>query len=161
MIHIGKAFSASFVEWLDGQSPLRVSYAIGGEPLPAVGQGRVILAPPDRHLVVCEDRLRLTLDPERHSCRPSIDVLFESLAQQIGKQTIACLLTGMGKDGASGLLSIRQAGGRTLAQDQATSVVFGMPQEAIRLEAAERVLGLEEFAPALLALADHSQWRKA
>jgi two-component system chemotaxis response regulator CheB len=165
LIHIGQAFSTFFVEWLDSQSPLRVSCATDGEPLPEVGQARVLLAPPDRHLVVRNGRLRLTSDPERHSCRPSIDVLFESLAQEMGKQTIACLLTGMGKDGATGLLSIRQAGGRTLAQDQATSIVFGMPQEAIHLGAAERVLGLEEFSPALMALADHapdhSRWRKA
>ncbi|HEY3973650.1 MAG TPA: chemotaxis-specific protein-glutamate methyltransferase CheB [Candidatus Sulfotelmatobacter sp.] len=161
VIHIGQAFSTFFVEWLESQSPLPVAYATDGELLPPIGQARVLLAPPDRHLVVCNGRMRLTSDPERHSCRPSIDVLFESLAQEIGKQTIACLLTGMGKDGATGLLSIRQAGGRTLAQDQATSIVFGMPQEAIRLGAAERTLGLQEFAPALLALADNSQWRKA
>jgi len=111
--------------------------------------------------VVCNGRLRLTSDPERHSCRPSIDVLFESLAREMGQQTIACLLTGMGKDGASGLLAIRQAGGRTIAQDQATSVVFGMPQEAIHLGAAEWVLGLDEFAPALVSLAADRQRRKA
>jgi two-component system chemotaxis response regulator CheB len=161
MIHIAPAFGTFFVDWLDSQSPLRVSYATDGEPLPAFGQGRVLLAPADRHLVVCNGRLRLTSDPERHSCRPSIDVLFESLAREMGQQTIACLLTGMGKDGASGLLAIRQAGGRTIAQDQATSVVFGMPQEAIHLGAAEWVLGLDEFAPALVSLAADRQRRKA
>src|SRR5882672_4429205 len=161
VVHIGQGFGEFLVEWLDSQSSVRVSCATDGEPLPQIGQVKVLMAPPERHLVVRNGRLRLTLDPERHSCRPSIDVLFESLAQEMGNQTIACLLTGMGKDGARGLLSIRQAGGRTLAQDQATSIVFGMPQEAIRLGAAERVLGLGQFASALLALADHGQWSTA
>jgi two-component system chemotaxis response regulator CheB len=82
-----------------------------------------------------------------------VDVLFESLAQEMAQQSIACLLTGMGRDGAEGLLAIRREGGRTLAQDQATSVVFGMPQEAIRIGAAERVLAIDQISPALTALA--------
>ena len=71
----------------------------------------------------------------------------------MGSVGIACLLTGMGKDGAGGLLAVRQAGGRTLAQDEATSTIFGMPQEAIGIGAAERIVGLEEVAPVLVALA--------
>lgn len=153
VIHIGQAFSGFLAEWLDSQSPLPASCAKDGELLPEPGQGRVIIAPADRHLVLRDGRLRLSRERERHSCRPSVDVLFESLAQQMGRKTIACLLTGMGKDGAEGLLAIRRQGGRTMAQDQATSTVFGMPQEAIRIGAAERVLGLNEFAPALVTLA--------
>ncbi len=159
VIHIGTAFGGFLAEWLDSQSPLRVSCAKDGEFLPHAGMGRVIMAPPDRHLKVVEGRLRLTLDPERYSCRPSIDVLFESLAQEAGRDSVACLLTGMGKDGAAGLLAIRNAGGLTLAQDEATSVVFGMPQEAIRMGAAQRVLGVDEIAPTLVTLAKNGQVR--
>jgi two-component system chemotaxis response regulator CheB len=111
------------------------------------------MASPDNHLVLRQGRLRLTQDPERHSCRPSVDVLFASVAQELGADCVACLLTGMGKDGAEGLLAIRRAGGGTIAQDEATSVVFGMPREAILLGAVEQVLPLEKIAPALAALA--------
>jgi two-component system chemotaxis response regulator CheB len=111
------------------------------------------MAPPDRHLVVRQGRLRLTQDPERHSCRPSVDVLLESLAREVGAGVVGCLLTGMGRDGAEGLLALRRAGARTFAQDEATSVVFGMPREAIALGAAERVVPLPVLAPALIALA--------
>jgi two-component system chemotaxis response regulator CheB len=153
VIHIGEPFGIALAEWLDGQSSLRVSYARDGEPLPSAGEGRVIMAPPDVHLIVRGGRLRLITTPERHSCRPSVDVLFESIAQELGNRAIACLLTGMGRDGATGLLEVRRAGGVTLAQDEASSVVFGMPREAILLGAAERVLPLEQFAPTIAALA--------
>ena len=160
VIHLGRPFAESFAEWLDGLSPLRVSYAKDGEPLPKVGQGRVILAPPDRHLVVRQGKLRLTSDPERHSCRPSVDVLFESVARDFAGECAACLLTGMGRDGAEGLLAIRRAGGTTLAQDEATSVVFGMPREAILLGAADRVLPLHQMAAALVRLAGSPEPRR-
>jgi len=153
VIHIGQAFGTALAEWLDSQAGIRVACVRDGERLPPVGQARVLLAPPDCHLVLCRGHLRLTGAPERHSCRPSVDVLFESMAQESAQQSIACLLTGMGRDGAEGLLAVRREGGRTLAQDQATSVVFGMPQEAIRIGAPERVLAIDQIAPALTALA--------
>lgn len=153
VIHIGEMFAPAFAEWLDGQSPVRVAYARDGDPLPVAGECRVLVAAPDRHLVLRQGKLRLTQDPERHSCRPAVDVLFTSLAQELGPDCAACLLTGMGKDGAEGLLAIRRAGGRTIAQDESTSVVFGMPREAILLGAAEQILPLEKIAPALGALA--------
>jgi two-component system chemotaxis response regulator CheB len=153
VIHIGKLFAPAFAEWLDGQSPVRVAYAADGDPLPPFGEGRVLMASPDSHLVLRQGKLRLTQDPERHSCRPSVDVLFDSLAQELGAECAACLLTGMGMDGAEGLFAIRRAGGRTIAQDEATSVVFGMPREAILLGAAEQVLPLEKIAPVLGELA--------
>ena len=157
VIHLGQPFAGPFAEWLDGQSSLRVAYAREGEPLPKMGQPGVILAPPGRHLALREGRLRLTEDPERHSCRPSVDVLFESVARETGKDAVGCLLTGMGRDGAEGLLSIRRAGGITLAQDEATSVVYGMPREAALLGAAEHILPLDHFAPALLRLASGAE----
>lgn len=152
VIHISRAFGAGFADWLNGLSQFPVAFARHGEPLPAPGSCRVILAPPDDHLVVRDGRLWLSHDPERHSCRPSVDVLFESVAREAGPQAAACLLTGMGRDGAEGLLAIRQAGGTTFAQDESTSVVFGMPREAIRLGAARQVLRLDQIAPALAAL---------
>jgi len=158
VIHLGLPFAAALAEWLDGQSAIRVRYARDGEPLPASG---ILLAPPGQHLVLRGGQLRLTDEPERHSCRPSVDVLFESLAREMGSGCIACLLTGMGKDGALGLLAARQAGAVTLAQNEASSVVFGMPGEAIRLGAAQRVLSIEEIAPALVALAGNLKLGRA
>ena len=119
-----------------------------GETLPRYGV--VLVAPSERHLVVRGARLDLIDGPERHSCKPSVDVLFESL---VGRpNTIACLMTGMGRDGAEGLRRIRVGGGVTIAQDEASSVVFGMPREAINLGAAARILALDEIAPALVEL---------
>lgn len=152
VLHIGEPFSAALADWLDGQSGLRVTMARDGDSLASLG-GAVLMAPSDRHLIVEHERLRLTSGPERHSCRPSVDTLFESLARDMGPDTAACLLTGMGRDGASGLLAIRRAGGTTFAQDEATCVVYGMPREAALLDAAHYVLPLHEMGPALAAAA--------
>lgn len=153
VVHIGPAFASAFADWLDGQSPLRVAFAKDGEEVFQPGGGRVVLAPPDRHLAVQDGRLRLTEEGERHSCRPSIDVLFESVARGGGPGAVGCLLTGMGRDGASGLLEVKKAGGVTIAQDEATSVVYGMPHEAVLLGAADHVLALDDVAPFLTKLA--------
>jgi two-component system chemotaxis response regulator CheB len=151
VLHISEPFGAAFADWLDGQTPRRVAYPHDGD-LIASAAGRVVMAPPDRHLIVRDGRLRLTREPERNSCRPSVDVLFESMAKEYGPAVAAFLLTGMGRDGASGLLDIRKAGGLTVAQDEATSVVFGMPYEALRLGAAARVLPLPEIGAFLASL---------
>jgi two-component system chemotaxis response regulator CheB len=153
VIHIGDLFTSAFAEWLDGQSGLRVRNARDGEALPAPGKGGVVMAPSGFHLVVQGRKLRLTCDRERNSCRPSVDVLFESLATEIGAETAACLLTGMGRDGAAGLLALRHAGALTIAQDEASCVVFGMPKEAIEIGAVDRVLGLDQIAAALTTVA--------
>ena len=159
VVHIGAPFGAAFADWLDSQSPLPTAYARDGEALSAAN-GRVVMAPPGKHLVVRDGRLRLTLDPERHSCRPSVDVLFESLASVAGGAVVACLLTGMGRDGAAGLLAIRRGGGLTIAQDEKTSVVWGMPREAVQLDAAERVLPLDDIGRTLAAMARADQLRR-
>ncbi|MEO8004346.1 MAG: chemotaxis-specific protein-glutamate methyltransferase CheB [Betaproteobacteria bacterium] len=151
VLHIGQPFASAFAEWLDGQTPHRVTYARDGEPVIGV-PGRVLMAPADVHMEVAAGRVRLTAAPERHSCRPSVDVLFESLAREYRDAAAACLLTGMGRDGASGLLEIHRAGGATIAQDEATSIVYGMPREAILLGAAQRVLPIGEIGSALAAL---------
>jgi two-component system chemotaxis response regulator CheB len=153
VIHLGGPFGHGFAEWLATQTSVPVRFAENGEPFPRPGKALILLAPPNRHLVVRGGRLHLTSDPERHSCRPSVDALFESIADECREGVIACLLTGMGRDGAAGLLRIRQRGGHTIAQDEASSVVFGMPREAILLGAATRVLPLAEIGPALTELA--------
>lgn len=153
VIHIGAPFGVALADWLDTMSPIRVRTVADGQPMPAVGQPQVLMAPPDRHLIFRDGRLWTTSDPERHFCRPSVDVLFESLASGMGNAVVACLLTGMGRDGASGLLRLRQAGGMTIAQDEDSSVIFGMPREAIQVNAARKVLGLHEIAPTLMDLA--------
>jgi two-component system, chemotaxis family, protein-glutamate methylesterase/glutaminase len=151
VLHISEPFAAAFADWLNAQTGWRVAYPEDGDPV-ASAAGRVVMAPAGRHLIVRGGRLRLTLDPERHSCRPSVDVLFDSIAAEYGASSAACLLTGMGRDGAAGLLNIRLAGGLTIAQDEASSVVFGMPREAIELSAAQCILPLADIAPALASL---------
>lgn len=153
VLHIGELFAATLAEWLGRQSNLPVRLAEDGEPLPGVGEGRVLMAPPRRHMTLAGGALRFQDGPERNYCRPSVDVLFESVAVAAGSRAIGCLLTGMGRDGAQGLLAIRGAGGRTIAQDEASSVVYGMPREAARLGAAEQVLALDAIPHALVALA--------
>ena len=143
----GNVFAHSFLDWLrTADDPP------SGSEAQRAGDWKVMSLAEDRHLVVRGGRLWLTADPERHSCRPSVDVLFESLAAEYGAGVMAALLTGMGRDGAAGLLKIREAGGRTIAQDEASSVVYGMPREAVLLGAAQRVLPLHEIGPAMAAV---------
>lgn len=153
VIHIGEAFGQALADWLDGLTHLAVTHAKDGEPLPKMGQGRVVMAPPGRHLVVQRGRLRLLETAELNGCRPSVDALFDSVADELGAAAAACLLTGMGRDGASGLLRVRQAGGLTIAQDEATAIVWGMPREAVALGAAAQVLPVKAIGPALAGLA--------
>jgi two-component system chemotaxis response regulator CheB len=119
------------------------------------------MAMPGRHLTVEQGRFHLSHAAERHSCRPSVDVLFESVALDYGPRAAACLLTGMGRDGAAGLLEIHRRGGLTIAQDEASSVVYGMPREAAQLGAASRILPLGDIGPALGRLRpppDETSW---
>jgi two-component system chemotaxis response regulator CheB len=157
VIHINEPFGSAFAEWLDAQSTLRVRYARDGERLWKSPDARVFMAPPGKHLVLDHGVLRFSDAPERHSCKPSVDVLFESVAADAGPDAVACLLTGMGRDGAAGLLAVRRAGGATIAQDESTSVVFGMPREALLLGAAEQVLPVHAIGPALAAAARQSR----
>jgi len=151
VIHLSKTFGGAFSEWLDKQSRMPVRDAIDGELLPS--SPGCIMAPPDRHLVIRHGRLRLTADEPVFSCRPSVDMLFQSVATEVGDGAVGLLLTGMGRDGADGLLAMRRAGALTVAQDEASSVIFGMPREAIELGAAQRVLSLDQMTPFLLSLA--------
>ena len=147
VLHIDEPFGAAFAEWLGHQTHHRVAYARDGAALGSLA-GHVVLAPPGKHAVVREGRVILTTETPRHSCRPSIDVLFESLAEECRDAVVACLLTGMGRDGAQGLLAIRRRGGPTIAQDESSSVVYGMPREAALLGAAGAILPLSEIGKA-------------
>jgi two-component system chemotaxis response regulator CheB len=152
VLHINEPFGSAFADWLDGQTDRGVAFARDGEAL-ASAAGRVLIAPAGSHLAIDRtQRVRLTDGPERHSCRPSVDVLFESAAATLGARVAACLLTGMGRDGAAGMLAVRRAGGLTLAQDEASSTIYGMPREAVLLGAVERSLPISEFGPTLSAL---------
>lgn len=153
VLHIDPAFAMSFADWLAARTGRTVRVAAEHDRVDGHA-GEVLLAPPHRHLTVANGRVRLVQEPPRNHCRPSIDVLFESLAADRGARTIACLLTGMGRDGAEGLLAIRRAGGTTFAQDEASSVVYGMPREAVLRGAAERVLALHEIGPMIAGLVE-------
>ena len=152
--HIPKAFSATFARRLDQACALDVKEAESGdEVLP----GRALLAPGDQHLIVkrVDGRYRVLLSSGPKVCyqRPAVDVMFASVAATAGKLAIGGLLTGMGSDGAQGLLTMRKAGAATMVQDEATSVVFGMPKEALRLGASELAVPLPSFAAALMKAA--------
>ena len=157
--HIPPVFSAAFAERLNRVAALEVREARGGERLEA---GQVLVAPGGRHLVVeraapGEWRTRLDDGPKVCYQKPSVDVLFHSVARAAGERALGVLLTGMGSDGAEGLLAMRQAGAWTAAQDEASCVVFGMPREAIERGAAERVLPLHQIAGALISQARRLQ----
>ena len=153
--HIPKAFSGPFARRMDGCSAVSVCEAQDGQQILA---GHAYIAPGDRHLLVVRDGARYVcrLDDgvpvNRH--KPSVDVLFRSVAQNAGRNAIGALLTGMGKDGARGLKEMLDSGSRTVAQDEATSVVWGMPGEAVALGAAEHVVPLEAVAARIRQLAD-------
>jgi two-component system chemotaxis response regulator CheB len=147
VLHVAEHFGPTVSEWMAKVSGRPVHLARDGEPLAKCG---IRLAPADVHMTVEGGRVVLSHAPPRHSVRPSVDVLFESAAREFGPDVVGVLLTGMGRDGAQGLLALREEGAVTLAQDEATSAVFGMPAEAIRMGAAEQVLPLERIPVAIL-----------
>ncbi len=149
--HMGAAFMEGFAGWLDGVVPLPVGLARDGEIMTA---GRVYVAPGDRHLELGSGGvLRVHDAAPVGGQRPAATILFASVARQAGAQGIGVLLTGMGEDGATGLLDMRRAGAATVAEHESSAVVYGMPAAAVRLSAASRVLPLEQVAPHLLRLA--------
>ncbi|WP_375462850.1 chemotaxis-specific protein-glutamate methyltransferase CheB [uncultured Methylobacterium sp.] len=149
--HMGAAFMDGFAHWLDGVVPMPVAIARDGERAQA---GRVYVAPGDRHLELGASRALRILDTLPVSGqRPAATVLFRSLARQAGASGMGVLLTGMGEDGAAGLLDMHAAGAQTVAEHESTAVVYGMPAAAVRLGAARRVLPLDRVAAHLLRLA--------
>ena len=136
--HISAGFSAGLAEWLDRATPLKVKLAEPGE---VAGAGCVYVAPDHLHMGIREGgTIELSRDAESDGFRPSVTHLMRSVARSYGRDALGVVLTGMGRDGASGLLELRRAGGLTIAQDEESSAVFGMPMEAVRLGAAEKVL---------------------
>jgi two-component system response regulator WspF len=155
--HIAADFAPSLASWLQGRTRLRVSLATAGqEPKP----GEVLLAATNDHLVVNRQCLLSgTPEPANYPYRPSVDVFFNSLATHWSRPGVAALLTGMGSDGARGLLSLRKQGWHTLAQDQASSVVYGMPKAAAELQAACQILPLNKIARAIQGETSRSSHR--
>lgn len=150
--HMPESFTKAFAARLNAASALTVTEAQHGEPALA---GHAYIAPGHSHLLLARDgasyRLALSDAPAVNRHRPSVDVLFHSVAEVAGAQTIGVILTGMGKDGAAGMLALRQAGGYNLAQDEASCVVFGMPREAIACGAVHEVVPMAEMAQQVLA----------
>jgi two-component system chemotaxis response regulator CheB len=149
--HMPEHFTASFAKRLDALSAMTVREARDGDVL---APGLALVAPGGKHLVIQASGARWVArvkdGPKVHHQRPAVDVTFQSLARAAGRNAVAALLTGMGADGAKGLLAMREAGAHTIAQDEASSVVWGMPREAIKLDAAREVLPLDEVAEGLL-----------
>ncbi len=140
-------FTAALAQRLDGISAMAVREAREGDRL---HQGLVYVAPGGLHLVVERPgRLRLDDGAPVHGCRPSADVTMQSVANVLGYRATGVVMTGMGRDGAEGLRSIKQAGGRAFAQDEASSVIFGMPRAAIELGVVDRVVTLDALAAAI------------
>ena len=152
--HLPAAFSTPFAERLDRHSAMSVREATDGE---AVLPGHAYLPPGGKHLRVIRDgarwRCRVDDGPAVNRHKPAVDVLFRSVAESAGANAIGAILTGMGDDGARGLLELKNVGAPTLVQDEATSVVWGMPGAAFKLGAAEEQVPLERIAERLMALA--------
>lgn len=149
--HMPEKFTTAFAGHLNEISQMEVREAVDGDRL---HDGLALLAPGDRHMLLklsgAQYRVKVVDGPLVSRHRPSVDVLFRSVARYAGSNASACLMTGMGDDGADGLKEIRDAGGRTFAQDEATSVVFGMPREAWKRGAAEALLALNDISGTLL-----------
>jgi len=151
--HMPEHFTASFARRLNDLSCVTVKEAENGD---SMLRGQVLIAPGNKHMLLKLSGARYFVEirdgplVSRH--RPSVDVLFRSSARYAGKNAVGVILTGMGDDGARGLLEMREAGARTIAQDEKTSVVFGMPNEAIKLDAAEFVLPLNQINQKVIRL---------
>jgi len=149
--HMPEGFTAAFAQRLDRICHIEVKEAAHGDPVVA---GRALIAPGNRHLLLQRGGFRYAVavndGPLVSRHRPSVDMLFRSVAKCAGANAVGVLLTGMGSDGADGLLEMRKAGAFTLAQDEASSVVFGMPKEAIERGAAEKVASLTRIPHEIL-----------
>lgn len=146
--HVDVQFSSGLVNWLNGQTALQVELANPGSRFEV---GKVLVAGTNDHLILQSNgKLAYTADPRDYPYRPSVDVFFKSIAQYWQRKGIAVLLTGMGRDGAEGLSLLRAKGWHTIAQDQSTSVVYGMPKAAVELNAAVEILPIDAIAPAII-----------
>lgn len=152
--HMPEKFTTSFAERLNDLCRITVKEAANGD---SVIRGRALIAPGNFHTLLKRSGARYYVEVKqgqlvnRH--RPSVDVLFRSTAKYAGANAIGIIMTGMGDDGARGLLEMKEEGAKTIAQDEKSCVVFGMPKEAIKMGAAEKVLSLEQIAPYMLKIA--------
>jgi len=151
--HMPEKFTASFAQRLNSICAVTVKEAVDGD---SVLRGQALIAPGNRHMLLKRSGARYYVEVKdgplvsRH--RPSVDVLFRSTARYAGKNAIGVIMTGMGDDGAHGMLEMKQAGATTIAQDEASCVVFGMPAEAIKLDGVNQVLSLQRIAPEVVRL---------
>jgi two-component system chemotaxis response regulator CheB len=156
--HMPAGFTRSFAGRLAARCATQVKEAEDGD---IVAPGKVLIAPGDRHLLLTRSgavyQVRLHDGPRIGLHKPAVNVLFKTVATHAGRNAIGVILTGMGRDGAEGLKLMHDAGAPTIAQDEATSVVFGMPKEAIALGAADQVLPLQAIASAVVRLAEGGQ----
>lgn len=153
--HIADGFVAGFARWLDGATPLEVVLAADGDPLLA---GRIYVAPEDRHLRTSADgKATLGDDAPIGGFRPAATALFESLGATYGARAAGVILTGLGEDGLAGLISLRGAGGTVLAQDESSSVVFGMPGVVVAAGIAHTVGPVPELAARIIGLTKGQQ----
>ncbi len=150
--HMPEGFTKSFANGLNRTCKLEVKEAEDGDRL---YQGRVLIAPGDKHMLLKrvgkEYSVEIKEGPLVNRHRPAVDVLFRSAARYAGKNTLGILLTGMGNDGSKGLLELKENGAHTIAQDEHSSIVFGMPKEAIKLDAADKILPLDKIAPYIIS----------
>ena len=147
--HLDPEQKSSMAEILQWNCKLKVKDAENGED---IKQGVVYVATPDRHMLVNRRKIALTTTERVHFLRPSIDVLFNSVAADFGSKAIGIILTGTGKDGSVGLKAIKARGGVTIAQDKKTSESFGMPEAAISAGAVDFVLPVQDIGPAIIKL---------
>jgi two-component system chemotaxis response regulator CheB len=145
--HLPAGFTGPLADRLDTLSAIRVREAQDGDRPEA---GVALIAPGDRHLEVAADGTLRTVDgPEVHGVRPAADVTMRSAARVFGRRTVGVVMTGMGRDGTEGLRAIREAGGATLAQDEASSLIWGMPRACVEAGVVDRVLALDQLADAI------------
>lgn len=156
--HMPEHFTKSFAESLDRDSNVKVTEAVDGDP---VLPGTALIAPGNKHMLLRRSGARYLVQvkdgPRVNRHRPSVEVLFKSVAKYAGANAVGAIMTGMGDDGATGLLEMKNAGAPTLAQSEKTCVVFGMPKVAIEIGAADEIVDLQDIAARLLHLASQSR----
>lgn len=160
--HMPPTFTGYLAQQLDANSPLSIREGKDGA---RIVPGEVWIAPGGRHMTIERGGafgiIRLNDDPPLNACRPAVDILFQSAAAAFGRGVLAAVLTGMGSDGAQGALAIQKGGGQVIAQDESTSVVWGMPRAVAEAGAADQVLPLDEIGPTLYRIANNTRNRVA
>ena len=150
--HMPETFTGAFAERLNTNCPMEIREARDWDD---IKQGTALVAPGDSHLVVAKNgnrlQVRLKKGPRVHFQRPSVDVLFYSVASNVGRNAVGVILTGMGSDGAKGLLAMHSEGAHAIAQDERSCAIFGMPREAIALGAVDEVLPLKQIAGSIIS----------